>query len=58
MSLRKERESVLRSVDDQKKRKEIGEDEAKKDKDTLQKLVDGTGALLEDLASKKEEELS
>jgi ribosome recycling factor len=58
VSLRKDREHFLRLIEDKKKSKEIGEDEAKRDKDSLQKLVDEKSALLESLASKKEEELS
>ncbi len=58
VSLRKERESLLRSIEEKKKNKELGEDEAKRDKDQLQKLVDACGEQLEALVARKEEELS
>lgn len=58
VSLRKERESLLRTIEDRKKSKEIGEDEAKRDKDVLQKTVDFVNAEFDVLTKKKEEELS
>lgn len=57
ISLRKERESIWRDVQDKEKNGEISEDDKFHLKDELQKLVDQLTKKLEGLTSAKEKEL-
>ena len=58
VSLRKGREALLRAIEEKKKGGDIGEDEAKRDKDILQKSVDLASAGLDAITLRKEGELS
>ena len=57
VTVRKERDRVLSDVTAKEKSKEITEDEKFKLKDDVQKLVDEANRNLDNLASKKEEEI-
>lgn len=52
------REEKMKSLDAQVKNKELGEDEARREKDRAQKLVDEANAKLEALYAQKEKEIS
>ena len=58
VSVRKEREAFIRFIHEATKNKELGEDDAKREKDNLQKMVDKCVRKLEELSAKKELELS
>jgi ribosome recycling factor len=58
ITLRNEREKVLKDAESQQKLGSISEDEKFRIKTELQKMVDDTGANLEQLFSKKEKEIS
>lgn len=58
ISLRKERERVLKDLDDKEKGGEISEDDKFRSKEELQKLVDQAVANFENLAKAKEIEIA
>ena len=58
ITLRTEREKVIKDVDGQKKEGVISEDEQFRLKAELQKMVDETSSLLEQLFNKKEREIA
>ncbi len=58
VTLRGEREKVLKDIDKQEKEGGMGEDEKFRLKAELQKLVDDSTKLLEEVFSKKEKEIS
>ncbi len=58
VTLRAERERVIKDVDGQKKDGDISEDEQFRIKAELQKYVDETSVLLEQLFNKKEKEIA
>lgn len=57
VSVRKEREKVINDLNDQKKEGEISEDDLRRYRDELQKLVDDANSSLEILAGKKKTEI-
>lgn len=57
ISIRKERQEIIEKLEQQKRDAEIGEDELKRAKEDLQKLVDQANKDLEDIYKKKEEEV-
>jgi ribosome recycling factor len=58
ITLRGEREKVLKDLDKQEKDGEMSKDEKQRYRDELQKLVDDTNRKFDDLAAKKEKEIS
>ena len=58
ISLRREREEVWRDVQDKEREGEISEDDKYRHKDELQKIIDGAGENLQDIAGKKEAEIA
>jgi ribosome recycling factor len=58
VTLRNEREKVLKDIESQEKEGKISEDEKFRIKTELQKMVDETGAELEQIFNKKEKEIS
>lgn len=58
ISLRKEREDTKNNIEKMKKDGELNEDEEKRAIDEMQKIVDATNKNLEELAEKKEAEIS
>jgi len=57
ITMRGEREKVLKDIDKQEKEGFMGEDEKFRLKTELQKMIDDSGRLLEDLFGKKEKEI-
>lgn len=57
ISLRREREEVWRDIQDKEKDKEISEDDKFRFKDALQDFTGGAVKKLEEISSKKEEEI-
>ena len=58
IAVRKERERVMKDVDAKEEESTVGEDEAKKLRTDVQKLVDEGNKKLEELKDKKEKEIS
>lgn len=58
VSLRGEREKVLKDIETQEKAGTISEDDKFRLKTELQKMIDDAGRLLDELLSKKEKEIS
>lgn len=58
VTLRTEREKVLKDIDNKEKEGNISEDEKFRSKTELQKMVDETGRNLEEMLTKKEKEIS
>lgn len=52
------REERMKSLDTKVKSKEVGEDEARREKDKAQKLIDDTNQKLEGIYNEKEKEIS
>ncbi len=57
ISVRKERQEAIDTLEKQKKDGEIGEDEMKRGKEDIQKLVDDSNNKLEEIFNKKEVEI-
>ena len=57
VTLRTEREKVLKDIENQKKEGKISEDDKSRLKTELQKLVNDTGLILEGMFNKKEKEI-
>ncbi|MBP9763462.1 MAG: ribosome recycling factor [Candidatus Pacebacteria bacterium] len=57
VSVRTDRSTVIKEIETAQKAGELPEDDAKRDKETLQKLVDEANKNLESLFVKKEEEI-
>jgi ribosome recycling factor len=57
VSVRKEREKVINDLNDQKKAGDLSEDDLRRYRDELQKLVDEANASLETMADKKKTEI-
>lgn len=58
ITMRGEREKVLKDIDKQEKETGVSKDEAFRYKTELQKLIDDSGRLLEELFCKKEKEIT
>lgn len=58
ITLRSEREKVLKDLEKQEKENQISKDEKQRYRDELQKLVDETNKKFDDMAAKKEKEIS
>jgi ribosome recycling factor len=58
VTLRGDREKAIKEIDAQEKSGAISEDEKFRTKTELQKLIDDTGRLLEEIIAKKEKEIS
>lgn len=58
VTLRNEREKIVKDVDGQEKAGSISEDEKFRTKTEMQKMIDEAGKLLEEMFSKKEKEIS
>jgi ribosome recycling factor len=57
ISLRGERADVIKEIEKEQKAGNISEDDAKRDKEELQKIIEGTQKTFDELAKKKEEEI-
>lgn len=57
ISIRKIREEVIREIEDAEKKKEISEDEKFRKKQDVQKIVDEMNKKMDDISSKKEQEI-
>ena len=58
ITLRNEREKIVKEVDGQEKEGKISEDEKFRIKSELQKMVDETGRVLDEMFNKKEREIT
>jgi len=58
VTLRSEREKVIKDIDKKEKDGEISEDEKFRTKAELQKMIDEAGKILDEVFSKKEKEIS